>query len=189
MADLFSSHSDEELLAEIHKHDHGAFSELVERYSAKLYNMAYRMLNNKNDAEDLVQDVFLKIWNNPEMWDKKHNIKFSTYFYKVVTNKCIDSKRKNSYRKHEDLDDKHIVSNITATAIENKSKSELICKYIEELPERQQLALNLCYYEQLTTIEAAEILELTPKGVQSLLLRAKENLRNKLRLYYKKQAI
>jgi len=189
MTNSLSSQSDEELLTEIAKQDHFAFSELVSRYSGKLYSMAYRILNNNNDAEDIVQEAFLKLWNNPTIWDGRYNNRFSTFFYRVVTNQCIDHKRRNSYRQHEELNDKHISTVSTDKIIEAKSKSELINRYINELPERQQLALNLCYYENLSSTEAAEIMELSPKGIQSLVLRAKENLKNKLKLYYEKQAI
>jgi len=189
MTKSLSSQSDEELLTEIAKQDHYAFSELVRRYSGKLYSMAYRILNNNNDAEDIVQEAFLKLWNNPTIWDCRYNNRFSTFFYRVVTNQCIDHKRRNSYRQHEELNDKHISTVSPDKIIEAKSKSELINRYINELPERQQLALNLCYYENLSSTEAAEIMGLSPKGIQSLVLRAKENLRNKLKLYYEKQAI
>jgi RNA polymerase sigma-70 factor, ECF subfamily len=189
MTDTFFSHSDEELLAEIAQQNHSAFSELVKRYSSKLYNVAYRILSNRNDAEDMVQEVFMKLWNNPDIWNEKYNSKFSTFFYKVLTNQCIDHKRRNSYRYHDEFNDTQSGEISTDAIMEKKSKSDLINKYIKELPERQQIALNLCYYESLTSTEVAEIMDLSPKGVQSLVLRAKENLRNKLRVFYEKQVI
>ena len=189
MSNSFSSQSDVELLKEIANLDHDAFSELVRRYSKKLYYIAYRILDNRNDAEDIVQEAFLKLWDNPGIWKENYNNRFSTFFYRVVTNKSIDHKRRSSYRHHEELEDYHTGSMSTDKIIETKNKNELINRYIHELPERQQLALNLCYYENLSSTEAAEIMELSPKGIQSLILRAKENLRNKLKLYIEKKAI
>lgn len=181
--------SDEELLELIIEKDHSAFTELVTRYTKKFYSVSYRILGNQSDAEDMVQDAFLKLWNDPELWDKEQKTKFTTWFYRVLINQCLDYKRKKSYRNHDEYEETRIGERSTGKIMEQKSTNELINTYIMKLPEKQQIALNLCYYENLTRAEAGEIMELTPKGVQSLVSRAKDNLKQKLKLYYEQEAI
>lgn len=183
------NYTDEELIGLITKQDHDAFSELVRRYSAKFYSTAYRILMNKSDSEDMVQEAFLKIWNEPELWDKRYNTKFTTWFYRVIINQCLDYRRKKSYRNHDEYTETASSQFDTGDIIENKSKSDLINNCIKELPERQQIALNLFYYENLSINESAEIMELKPKGMESLVLRAKKNLKNRLREYHEQEAI
>lgn len=181
--------SDEELMELIINGKHSAFAELVSRYTDKFYSTAYRILMSKDDSEDMVQDAFLKLWSDPGKWDKKYNVKFTTWFYKILINQCLDHKRKKKYRTHNELDEKISGNSSTEIAIEKLSMSDLINRSINKLPEKQQLAINLCYYEHLTTREAAEIMGLKPKGVQSLVLRARERLKNILGSYYEKEAI
>lgn len=189
MSEQLSNRSDEELLELIIKKDHPAFAELVSRYTKKFYSVSYRILGNRIDSEDMVQDAFLKIWDEPDLWDKKYKTKFTTWFYRVLINQCLDYKRKKGYRNHEEYEEESKGERSTGMIIEERSKNELINKYILELPEKQQIALNLCYYENLTREEAGEIMELTSKGVQSLVSRAKDNLKKKLKVYYEQEAI
>lgn len=181
--------TDEELLEFIVNKDHSAFSELVRRYSSKFYSTAYRILMNRTDAEDMVQEAFLKIWNEPGLWDSKYNAKFTTWFYRVIINQCLDYRRKKSYRNHDEYRESASTQFDTDNIIESKSKNDLINSCIKELPERQQIAINLYYYDNLSIAEAAEIMDLKPKGMESLVLRAKENLKSRLREYHEEEAI
>jgi|GEM_PF-305580 len=183
------NYTDEELIELIVKKDHAAFSELVRRYSDKFYSTAFRIMMNRADSEDMVQEAFLKLWNEPGLWDESYNTRFTTWFYRVIINQCLDFKRKKSYRNHEEYRETLSERFNTDDIIEKKSKSELINSCIAELPERQQIALNLFYYENLSINEAAEIMELKPKGMESLVLRAKENLRSRLKEYHEQEAI
>lgn len=183
------NYTDEELIQLITEKDHSAFSELVRRYSSKFYSTAYRILMNRSDSEDMVQEAFLKIWNEPDLWDSSYNTKFTTWFYRVIINQCLDYKRKKSYRNHEEYTESPSTQFDTDDIVENMSKSELINSCIKGLPERQQIALNLFYYDNLSIAEAAEIMELKPKGMESLVLRAKENLKERLREYHEQEAI
>lgn len=189
MSEHLSNKSDEELLELTIKKEHPAFAELVRRYTKKFYSVSYRIVGSRVDSEDMVQEAFLKLWNQPSLWDKKKNTKFTTWFYRVLINQCLDHKRKKSYRTHSEYEEESTGERSTGKIMEEKSRNELINKYILELPEKQQIALNLCYYENLTRQEAGEIMELTDKGVQSLVSRAKENLKKKLKVYYEQEAI
>lgn len=184
-----AENSDEQLIELITEGNHTAFTELVTRYTNKFYSVSYRILGNKDDAEDMVQDAFLKIWNEPDLWDKNQKTKFTTWFYRVLINQCLDYKRKKSYRNHDEFEESKKGNRSTGKIMEQLSTSELVNRCILELPEKQQLALNLCYYENMTRAEAGEIMDLTPKGVQSLVTRAKDKLKQKLKLYYEQEAI
>ena len=92
--------SDEQLMSLIQVHDKHAFSVLVARHSQKFYNLAYRSLFNKADAEDIVQEAFLKVWRKPELWRPHKQTKFTTWFYRVVLNTCLDMNKKKAITSH-----------------------------------------------------------------------------------------
>jgi RNA polymerase sigma-70 factor (ECF subfamily) len=88
--------TDEELMGLIKNGDRDAFSELVMRHTKKYYSLAYRMLSSREEAEDIVQESFLILWTNPASWDSRRQTKFTTWFYRVVANACIDMRRKHA---------------------------------------------------------------------------------------------
>jgi len=177
--DLYS-YSDEQLLDLITEGNKTAFSELVMRHSKKLYRISYRILSNRNDAEDIVQDAYLKLWDNPKIWNKQYKIKFTTWFYKIVINMSLDYRKKNKPETLGEQMETLADNNTSEDIMENKQKKELVEKFISELPERQQTALNLCFYEDISNKEAAEIMDVNLKALESLLMRAKENLKIKI---------
>ena len=85
---------DEDLIALVTKGDHRAFSILVKRHTDKFYALAFRTLGNTRDAEDVVQDCFVKLWKKPSAYKPERGAKFTTWFYRVVFNASIDLKRK-----------------------------------------------------------------------------------------------
>src|SRR3970040_342675 len=93
---------DRELLALVKEGNHQAFSILVERHTDRFYRLAYRYLQNKEAAEDVVQDAFLKLWENPALWQPQRNSKFTTWFYRVVVNLCLDLRKR---KRPDALDD------------------------------------------------------------------------------------
>ena len=184
MSEEKSRFDDENLLKLIIAGDHSAFSELVIRHTKKYYSIAYRVLFNRDDSEDLVQEAFLKLWNNPQSWNSSHNAKFTTWFYRVVINLCLDYKKKNKFSISDYYNEIESHSNTQDGIIEMKRRQELLDKYLLQLPERQQIALNLCFYESVSNKEAAEIMYINLKALQSLIMRAKTNLKEKLQKYY-----
>lgn len=184
MSEEKSTFNDEHLLKLIIAVDHSAFSELVIRHTKKYYSIAYRVLFNRDDAEDLVQEAFLKIWKNPQGWNSSNNVKFTTWFYRVVINLCLDYKKKNKFSISDNYNEIESHSNTQDGSIDTKRRQELVDRYINELPERQQIALNLCFYEGVSNKEAAEIMDINLKALQSLIMRAKTNLKEKLQKYY-----
>lgn len=172
--------TDEELMGRIRNGDRDAFSELVMRHTKKYYSLAYRMLSSREEAEDIVQESFLILWTNPASWDSGRKAKFTTWFYRVVANACIDMKRKHAPLPMEDGFDPPDEGRGADEALEMKRDKENIDSCIGELPESQQTALALCFYEGVSNREAAEIMGVSVKALESLLMRAKTSLRNKL---------
>lgn len=175
--------NDHELLALIRDGNSQAFALLVERHMDRFYRLAYRYLQNKEAAEDVVQDAFLKLWENPALWQPERNSKFTTWFYRVVVNLCLDSRKR---KKPAPLDDEAAVIDERQPADERMirlQEQKALEEAIGALPDRQRTALNLCFDEGLTNQEAAEVMGLKLKALQSLIMRAKTTLKERLKDY------
>lgn len=183
MAAGWPDKDDQELLALIQDGSHQAFAELVQRHTARFYRLAYRYVQNRETAEDLVQDAFLGLWENPASWRPDRNSKFTTWFYRVVVNLCLDwQKKKRPMPLDEDLplvDEREPVDE----AMIRIQEQRLLEKEIAALPERQRTALNLCFDEGLTNQEAAESMGVNLKALQSLIMRAKSTLKERMKAY------
>lgn len=180
-----SEETDESLMVRIVNADQRAFATLVERHSSLFYAAAYRICGHAQEAEDIVQDAFLKLWSRPAAYDAGKGAKFTTWFYRVVTNTGIDAARRKKPNGGGDeviafipdggpAADDELVMNEQQTALEAA---------IQGLPERQKLALNLCFYEGLSNKDAAEILGVGVKALESLLMRAKTALKDQFEGY------
>ncbi len=174
---------DHELLALVQQGSHPAFAELVQRHTDRYYRLAFRYLQNKAAAEDVVQDAFLKLWEAPEKWRADRNTKFTTWFYRVVINLCLDWQKKR--RPAELSDDMPLIDerDTADQAMLHAERQRVLEKAIAALPERQRMALNLCFDEGLSNQEAAEIMAVNLKALQSLIMRAKTTLRERLKSY------
>lgn len=173
--------SDEDLVVRIAHADHRAFTILVTRHTDMFYASAYRMTGNRIESEDVVQDAFLKLWNRADNFDAGKGVKFTTWFYRVVTNLAIDRMRKNKKQVAADFledwaDDTYNAQNI----LENSEEQAYLEAAIQALPDKQKAALNLCFYEGLSNKEAADILGVGVKALESLLMRAKTGIKDTL---------
>lgn len=172
--------SDEELMAGVRRGDRESFSLLVTRHTQKFYGLAYRMTSSREEAEDIVQESFLAVWTNPAGWDADRRSKFTTWFYRVVANACIDRKRRPAPLQLEDGYDPPGLESTAEEIVAMKRTKDEIDAHISALPESQRLALALCFYEGVSNREAAEIMGVSVKALESLLMRAKGSLRTKL---------
>lgn len=167
--------TDEELMILIKALDHDAFSTLVTRHSDRFYALSYRTLFNQSDAEDVVQESFLKLWRKPELWQDKSHSKFTTWFYRIIVNACYDLNKKKSSQETS------LVGEDYEQAVENDDLSHQQLSAIDvalnNLPERQRMALNLCFYEGLSNAEAADVMGIRLKALQSLIMRGKTALK------------
>lgn len=174
------SMTDDQLLTQIKSGDEGAFRELVERHVDRGYAVAYRILHNSTDAEDVVQDAFLQLWTKREKWETGR-AKFSTWLYRVVTNRCIDQLRRPRVEVMDDLPEMEDGSCDQMESLERQEASDLLNEAIQQLPEQQRVALVLSYTESLSNSEVADIMETTVSAVEALLKRARQKLRHLLR--------
>lgn len=183
MAPDWSEKDDNELLALIRDGSHQAFGVLARRHTERFYRLAYRYLQSREAAEDIVQDAFLKLWEDPARWQPERNSKFTTWFYRIVVNLCLDwQKKKRPAALDENLplvDEREALDSALAHAQEQK----LLETEIAALPERQRTALNFCFAEGLSNQEAAEVMGINIKALQSLIMRAKATLKERLKAY------
>ena len=174
--------SDESLMRLIRQESHQAFAILVRRHTDRFFAGAYRMCGNTQEAEDMVQDAFLKIWQNPDIWKDDKGAKFTTWFYRILVNANIDRLRKSQKLVADDTilpfiaDAGPTPESQTAAGEEQQT----IERALAALPERQKTALTLCFYEGLSNAEAAESMGVKIKALESLLMRAKTGLREYL---------
>ena len=168
---------DEGLMAAVQNGSHQAFSVLIYRYTGHFYALAYRMMISKSEAEDIVQEAFVKLWEKSHLWDYNKGVKFKTWFGRIVFNCCLDRK-KHSRNKEINTETKFAdKSIIIEEQIDKTRQQQQIDTAIKKLPERQQYALNLCFYEGYSNKEAAKIMDIKVKALESLLMRGKATLK------------
>lgn len=177
--DFTAEHSDDGLLSQIAEGDRRAFQQLMDRHIDRAHGLAKRVLGNKSDAEDVVQDAFLKVWQKAGQW-QPGRAQFSTWLYRVVVNRCLDLKRKpvnaaldNVAEQSDDRPDAY-------EDIETRQRNAKIQNAVADLPERQRTAIVLSYTSGLSNAQAAETMEISVKAFESLLVRAKRELRARL---------
>jgi RNA polymerase sigma-70 factor (ECF subfamily) len=171
--------ADEELMARIADGDRGAFSTLVNRHLDRAVRTAQRLLGGRSEAEDVAQDAFLRVWQHAERW-RPEGGRFTTWLYRVVVNASIDRLRKPRGLALEDAPEPEDESPSAFRTFHQAEVARSVSAAVAELPERQRTALTLCHYEELGNIEAAEVMGITVGALESLLIRAKRHLRERL---------
>lgn len=167
--------SDETLMERVQGGDRVAFATLVERHSRKYYALAFGLLQDPQEAKDMVQTAFLKLWQQPHHFDLNKQTRFTTWFYRVVLNLCLDFKKK--HREHlpkytpEGRQESHFERD------QNQAQQRYwLRQQLQTLPQNQQTALQLCFYQGLSNQEAAQVMGISLKALQSLLVRARKKL-------------
>lgn len=171
--------SDESLMHLIRQGSHQAFAILVRRHTDRFYAAAFRMSGRASEAEDLVQEAFLKIWQKPDAWKDDRGAKFTTWFYRILMNQNIDRMRKNKNMVGDAV--LPFVADKNSGPEENMMMTEEQLRLetaLQSLPERQRTALNLCFYEGMSNADAADFMGVKIKALESLLMRAKTGLRD-----------
>ena len=171
--------SDEALVALIGQGNSDAFQALMARHINMHISFAERMMGRREEAEDIVQDAYTRLWIHAGKFDPT-KAKFSTWFYRIVLNRCLDTKRK----KHPvALPENYDAADDRETPLENLAKTQRqrqVQKALKEIPERQRAAITMCYFEGISNREAADILDLNIKALESLLCRGRKNLKSLL---------
>ena len=195
-SNLLQYSSDEQLVALVKKGDHLAFNWLVRRHTNSLYRLAVRTVGNSADAEDIVQSVLLKFWQRPHQWHVDKS-RLSTWLYTVVLNACRDWQRRQfSASKwlrgasESELQDRKVAEHSEEYRLDKQQQAlgrrGALLLAINDLPDRQRDAINLSVFCELSQNQTAQVLGVSVKALESLLVRAKRTLAKNVAIEFDK---
>lgn len=160
-----------------------AFKHLVEEHQQFAFNMAFRVVCNQDDAKDVVQDSFIKVWKNIGNFNSK--MKFTTWMYKIIVNTAIDklrsSKRMQTTNIEQVSENSFALERLHADEqLENKELGQLIASISDGLPTKQRLVFVLRDIQGLNAVEVSKALDMAETAVKSNLYNARQFVRKKL---------
>jgi len=182
--------SDVQLMLDVKAGDEASFDFLLQKYRMPLVNFLYRMVRDTATAEDLAQEVFLRVYRARKQYTP--SAKFTTWLFRIATNLALNSVRDNRYRKLETSLDAPVEEENSAPMelrspdmridehLLERARAEIIRRAIWSLPEKQRAAVLLHKYEEMDYGEIAKIMECSESALKSLLFRAYETLRVEL---------
>lgn len=156
-----------------------AFALLVERHATPLYRVAARMLGDGHEAEDVVQDCFTRLWQNAPRWQAS-GAGLVGWLHRVTMNLCFDRKRRFRVVVTDAVPDSADDAPLADHVIAQAQACAEVAEILAGLPERYRAALVLCYYEGFSNVLAAQVLDLNVKALESLLFRARRQMRELL---------
>ncbi len=171
---------DDALLLAIAAGSRTAFRQMMERHAAPMLRLAGRTLANPADADEVVQEAFLKVWTLAAQWQPDGAAKFSTWLYRVVLNLCIDRHRRPATTSLDGIDEQADAAPNGLDQAMGQQSRRLVHAALAELPSRQQAALTLYYFGEVSGPEAARILQMSIASLESLLLRGRRSLKKAL---------
>ena len=172
--------------------DETAFREMIEAHQHRIIGTVAKMLGDESDAEDVAQQVFIRVWKSAPRWQP--TAKVTTWLYKITRNLVFNETRRRKRHPVQSLDatinDGDRPQQFTDTGVKPADTALLdnemqaaIQRAIDELPEQQRMAIILRRYDEVPYEEIGEILDLSVPAVKSVLFRARTDLREKLRRY------
>ena len=181
---------DQKLIDAINKGDTKAYTQLVNRYKDLVYTLAIRMVRNREEAEEVAQDTFIKVFKSLDKF--KGDSKFSTWIYKVTYNTCLDRIKKNKKHLNDVPIDEFTFNKLETidNALDNlikEEKNRLIKNCINKLPEDSSALLTLFYFEDLSLEEISKIINIEANTVKVKLFRARKKLAVILEQYLQPQ--
>ncbi|MER3498261.1 MAG: RNA polymerase subunit sigma-70 [Chitinophagaceae bacterium] len=182
------------LIEKLKRGDEEAFKQIVESWKDLVYNTAIGFLQNAQDAEDITQEVFLEVFESVKNF--KAEAKFTTWLYRITVSKALDhlrrKKRKKRFAFVQSLfgpNNETVVEkpdfNHPGIKLDNKERAAILFKAIDRLPENQKTAFTLHKIEGLSYQEISEVMNTTVSAIESLIHRARQNLKKWLTDYYK----
>jgi RNA polymerase sigma-70 factor (ECF subfamily) len=178
------------LIQQARRGDLEATSELIDRYQKHVYNLAYRLCGNYDDANDISQEAFIRVFHSLHNFRGESN--FSTWLYRIVTNVFLDERKKQRVRSHTPLEEYIELEDSTVArqiedpapgpeeAVTARERSDLISTAVLSLPEDHRVMIVLYHFQERSYEEIAAIMSLPIGTVKSRLNRARIALRNKL---------
>ncbi|WP_046216177.1 RNA polymerase sigma factor SigW [Paenibacillus wulumuqiensis] len=171
------------------KGDQRAFAEIVDLYKDKIFHLGYRMLSNRHEAEDVVQETFLRVYKSLDRYDPKQ--KFSTWIYRIATNLCIDRlrKRKPSFSLDAELNDQDNTDGYALIPGDERTPEseylltetqQLIHQAIDSLPDKYKTVMILRYLQELSLQEISDVMDMPVTTIKTRVHRGREFLRKKL---------
>lgn len=182
------------IIEKLKQGDPAVFRDFVDSWQNMVYNTALGILQNQEDAEDVAQEVFVQVFQSVHTF--KGDAKLSTWLYRITLSKAMDHIRRKKRKKRfafvkslfgeqgELIEDPPVFQH-PGTQLDQKEMSAVLFKAIEQLPDSQRIAFTLHKVEGLSYQEVSEVMENTVSAVESLLHRAKANLRKWLEKYYR----
>lgn len=171
-----------------------AFSQLVEESQQLVYNTALGILQNEEDAEEVTQDVFISVYENLSSF--KEDAQLNTWIYRIAINKSLDAEKKKRRQKSggllkrifdREVDEEAVHFEHPGVLLDQKENAAALFAALKKIPATQRTAFVLQKMEGQSNKDIAAIMEINETAVESLLARAKKNLRNTLALYFEKQ--
>ena len=158
--------------------DERAFQLLSRRHLPAMLGLARRILGNAAEAEDVAQEAFMRVWTHAPRWQPL--AQFRTWLTRIVTNLCLDRKRRAPWVELEAAGDIVDPALGAGDMLEDDERERMLTAAIEKLPLRQRSAIVLTYGEGMSNAQVAEILATSVSAVETLLVRGKQNLRRAL---------
>jgi RNA polymerase sigma-70 factor (ECF subfamily) len=181
-----AEHEEQEIIRMAIAGNADAFREIVSQNQSILYAVAYRFLGKAEDAEDVVQESFIRVWKNLSKY--RAEIKISTWLYKIVVNLCLDmlksSHRKQQKNSVEVSEEWNITSHSVDHEIHAREFHALIQEAAAELTPKQKAVFVLRDLEGLKVEEVCDILSMSASNVKSNLYYARQQMSEKLKMYY-----
>jgi RNA polymerase sigma-70 factor (ECF subfamily) len=184
--------SDAQIMLRVKAGDDSAFEYLVQKYRRPMLSFMYRMAHSTTVAEDLAQEVFLRVYRSREKYEA--SAKFTTWLYRIASNLAVNHARDTRHQRPENtvsLDEPDQETGLTLDlpdtsltaeeAIVRRERLAAIRQRVEALPDRQKMALIMHKYQQMDYRQIAEVLKLSESAIKSLLFRAYETLREQLK--------
>lgn len=185
MAQIPPGVPERQLLERIKSGDKSAFRELYSRFSQVVFNLAFRMLRSREEAEETVQEIFLQVWNKADTYDPSRSA-VSTWIINIARSRAIDRLRTLGYKdKTMELDEERLKSGSDPFRIieGTEEQSKIIREALDTLPENQKAAIEMVYFEGLTHVEAAEKLNEPVGTIKTRIRLGVAKLREKISPY------
>jgi len=184
--------TDAEVMLRVKAGDEPAFDYLVQKYRRPMVSFMYRMAHNAAAAEDLAQEVFLRVYRSRASYEA--SAKFTTWLYRIATNLAVNHARDTRHERPENMASLDEPDEQTGTTMDvadtspnveerlvRQERLKAIRQSVENLPERQRLAVLMHKYQQMDYKQIGEVLKLSESATKSLLFRAYETLRQQLK--------